>query len=410
MANISQILAGTGNGNGTPAWANESDDAPGDVPGIAQRAIDIYMLSKQDNGQIGGLGWWQSANGYTAMAFHDIWTRSNGNYQTLAAALRQCEQTQSHFINEFNDDTMWWGLCSLHVYTIGKDPWFLEQAQAVWQHVSKYVVQYNQFSWAGQDMQGAVWWTSKPGEGQLNSITTGLFAELSLRLAAIANTSGLPTPSRAKRLVNKLLNRKQLSGDQYVNAAKLSLGWILRCRFRQPDAIVLDNIEIRGTPKEVDWTFTYLTGQALGTCALMYQATGDNDYVTLACRMARQAVQRAEWVDPDGVLTERGAYGPDNHQATEDDDAVGFKAILMRHLGILYGVIRSTNSSAPEAQDTAALIKKFVNVNIQSQQQRNTNNNGQYGPWWDGPFDTPTSHSQMAVLDVMSAALLVNSQ
>ena len=147
---------------------------------------------------------------------------------------------------------------------------------------------------------------------------------------------------------------------------------------------------------------------ALGASALLYEATHEPEYLTLACHMAHQAMRRGDWVEGNGVLTEHGSFGKGNHDPTKNDDAVGFKAVLIRHLGVLYEVILKTNAASPEARETAALIREFVNLNFRSQLERNTNGNGQYGPWWNGPFEIPTSHSQMAVMDVMAAVMIVN--
>lgn len=59
------------------------------------------------------------------------------------------------------------------------------------------------------------------------------------------------------------------------------------------------------------------------------------------------------------------------------------------------------------AEETAGLIKAFILTNFNSLQERNTNGNGQYGPWWTGPFEAPTSHSQLPAMDVMAAVRLV---
>jgi len=53
------------------------------------------------------------------------------------------------------------------------------------------------------------------------------------------------------------------------------------------------------------------------------------------------------------------------------------------------------------------MIETFVRWQFKSLTERDMNGKGQYGPWWNGPMDLPTSHSQMAVLDVMAASRLV---
>lgn len=161
--------------------------------------------------------------------------------------------------------------------------------------------------------------------------------------------------------------------------------------------------------QEVDWTFTYVTGIAMGVCALLYELIGQPEYLELALHIANKAMRNPSWVEShNGVLTEPGAFSKGKHDPWEAGDGVGFKAVLMRQFGTVYEVLMRTRPDNQKAMATAALIKKFINVNFKSQQERNTNGNGQYGPWWNGPFEAPSSHSQMAALDVMAVARLVN--
>lgn len=413
-----------------PQWAgNPTPTTPQNLQQITQRAIDIYLLSQQSDGEMGGIGWWQTANGYSAIALHDYWSGTNQNYNALAEAVRKCERTHSGLINEFNDDTLWWAICCLHLYAIGGDPWFLSKAKGVWQHIHKHnsVCGRGQVRFRDQDMEGACYWTTRPGEGQINSISSGLFAELGARLAIIERSSGGngSNDSNARAAPEKHPHLSKLQGllgshppssggnysttnsDSYLESARCSLGWILRCRYRPNEAVVLDGIRLKKN-EAVDWAFTYTTGVTIGVCALLYEATRDREYMTLACHIAQKSMRRKGWVEDDGVLTEHGAYGKGNHDPGKNDDAVGFKAVLVRHLGVLYEVILKTGVASGEARETAALIREFVNLNFRAQMERNTNGNGQYGPWWSGPFEMPTSHSQMAVLDVMAAVMIVN--
>ena len=377
------------------SWMDEICAPPQQCQNITQRAIDVYILSKKANGEMGGIGWWQSANGYTAMALHDLRSGSSHNYDSLHTAIRQCEARHKDLINVFNDDTLWWALLCLHMYSIKGDHWFLEKARGIWKHVKRSVCKKEAVYFEGRDMEGAVFWTTKPDEEQINAISTGLFAELSVRLALITKTE---------------IQNPDVSNEEYVEAARCSLGWILRCRYRPRQGLVLDHIKLK-QGKAVDWIFTYNTGVALGVCALLFEVKRDDAYVALAMHMAFKAMTRTGprgWVEADGVLTEKHAYGRGTHDPWKPNDAVGFKAVLIRQLCTLYDVI-----DRMEGPDTTALklkdtIKKFININFRSLLDRNTNGKGQYGPWWDGPFECPTSHAQMAVLDVMAAVRLVN--
>ena len=125
-------------------------------------------------------------------------------------------------------------------------------------------------------------------------------------------------------------------------------------------------------------------------------------YLGLARNMVSHAMNRSGWVDKNGTLTEPDVYPatvPNKKTASQNDDAVGFKTILLRSLPKLYKVLLS-DTSHPNLQKQ---LVKFINHQYQSLQDIATNGKGQYGPWWDGAMDLPTSYSQLAALDVMAA-------
>ncbi|KAK3625770.1 hypothetical protein LTR56_019398 [Elasticomyces elasticus] len=395
-----------------PPWCGSHTQPSDDYLAATQKCIDVYLLSQGPRGGINGIGWWQWANGYAAISLHDYWSGSNKNYQCLAGALRKCESQHRNFINEFNDDTLWFAICCTHAYSIGGDPWFLSRARQVWQYLNdrNSVCGRGWFNCCDHDMEGGVFWTTKPGEGYLNSITTGLYAELSVRLALL-EPPGAPVDQRGHQHflgLRKLIQQghKQGGAEEYLEEARCSLGWILRCVYRPKDAVVMDGISTKDG-RLTNWTFTYTTGVTIGVCALLYQATHEDDYMVLACHMAHRAMRNRGWVKENGVLVDLGAWGRAPGEPARNGDGVGFKSVLMRHLGTLYHTIRLTAVQLPLALQTAGLIKDFVSINYRSQVERNTNGRGQYGPWWDGPYDAATSHSQLAVLDVMAAARLV---
>lgn len=360
-----------------------------------QAAIDVFLASKQADGQIAGLGYWQVANGYTAIALHDSWSNTSGNAGILHDLLIEVEANQTDCINDFNDDSSWWGIFLLEMYDLTRDPSHLSVAHNVWSHVREYVIQPGKYVINGTDMEGGVMWSNKNNETQVNTITTGLFAELSARLALV--DANLADSHRQEIL---------------LNYAIFGLFWILRCRYIGDQYLVLDHIDLE-TGARFDWTFTYNTGQAIAASVAIYDAMkqtqtqpanspGAGTYLDLACNMARKAMTRSSWVDGDGTLAERGAWpgtGPDQKPPSQNDDAVGFKAVLLRSLAKLYRILARDRVYA----DVQVDLVRFIEWQFQSLQQRDTNGAGQYGPWWAGPMDLPTSHSQLAALDVMAA-------
>ncbi|KAL9106065.1 MAG: hypothetical protein Q9227_008851 [Pyrenula ochraceoflavens] len=360
---------------------------------ITRAAIDMFLLSKQDSGQIGGIGYWQNANGYTAIALHDLWSGSQHYRSVVEDALMKVEAQQHNFINEFNDDSMWWAMCSIAAYQAYGNELHLHRARRIQSHVRRSVVRKGEFSVHDMDMEGAVFWTTKKEEQNLNSITTGLYSELTAELTRIqlANSGSQTLKSPSKRVWGSLQERikgalvpQEDSKTVDLESSIASCGWIRRCRLS--DNIVKDTIRVRD--KElIDWIFTYNTGQAIGACTAIARASsGDTAmqcrYLDLACGLAQKAMQYMHW-NIDGVLTEYHAYGPDNHDPYKNDDSVGFKSIMLRHLAKLWETIQeSSHSNSSFILDTARLIRDYVNKIFMSLRRYNVNDVHQYGPWW----------------------------
>lgn len=370
---------------------------------ITQKCIEVFLASSQPNGEIGGIGYWQTANGYTAIALHDHYSGGTRNVPLLSQRLATVSSHHADLINEFNDDTLWWGNCLLDIHQLNQNPENIRAVVKLQTHVSGSVVPRGAFRVRDMDMGGAVMWTTRKGEDQVNSITTGLYAEVCARLAGLVQDS----PKRR----------------EWLAEAEGSLDWVFRCRYREREALVLDTIKL-DSKECVDWSFTYTTGQAISACVALFEAlsmlhteTGQRDgkeyrasksaerYLHSACKMARKSMYREGWVEKDGVLTEHGAYGKGNHEPWKNDDAVGFKSVLVRGLAKLYRVLAVDGGRG--YTQLRGEIGQFIEKQFDALQEKNTNGNGQYGPWWDGPMEMPTSHSQMAVLDVMAAIYLV---
>lgn len=379
-----------------------------ELSATTQSAINVYLLSKDRCGSIKGLEHWQVANGYTAIALHDLWSGSLQYKSIVESALSSINSTHPNFINEFNDDTIWWALASIAAYyAYGHDQIHLGRARSVHRHVAKYVVKRGEYEVHGMDMEGGVFWTTRHNEQNLNAITTGLFAELSAELAVFEADEGVGA------FASDLQSSPGRPGSHYLTAARLSLDWIARCRLS--DYIVSDTVKIRDH-ELIDWIFTYNTGQCIGACTAILKSLTERDLhrhetLRFACHLAEAAMNFPDWHESDGALTESGAYGPQNHQAHENDDAVGFKSILVRNLAKLYKELERLppTEQVGELEQTRSHIRDYLILQFNTVQKKDVNEISQYGPWWAGPFDLPTSHSQLAVLDVIAAIHLVKA-
>ncbi|KIW11153.1 hypothetical protein PV08_10453 [Exophiala spinifera] len=379
---------------------------------VTQPAIDVFLDSKQDDGQIAGITYWQTANAYTAIALHDAWSNTSTNADRLDELVAMVQNATGDCINDYNDDSMWWAMGLLELYGVTHDARHLAVVENIWSHVVPSMIAPGQLVIDSVDMAGGVLWSDLSDETQVNSITTGLFAELSARLSTHAEDAS--------------------ARDLLLEYAILSMDWIYRCRYIADDYLVLDHIDIR-TGETFDANLTYNTGQAIAASVAIYDAAVKNDtggtititdtdtdtdtdtgggggassatmqmYLDQARLMAMYSMNRTNWVDRDGTLTERDAYpgpGDDPLSPWQDDDAVGFKAILLRNLVKLYKVLKRDGIDVGLQGE----IAQFVRHQFWRLQDRDTNGRGQYGPWWAGPMDAVTSHSQLAALDVMAA-------
>ena len=361
---------------------------------ITQCAIDVFLACRKNDGLIDGLTYWQVANGYTAIALHDTWSNTTTYSTVLEDLVGKVSSDHENCINGWNDDSMWWAIASLELSDLDHDPNHVTMAWTIWEHVDRYVIPQGKYIFNGIDMEGSVMWTSRTNETQVNVITTALYAELSARLAT-------------------LTTNKQNTAI-FLTAAITSLSWILRAMYEPSTFLVYDHIELL-SGEVFNWTFTYNTGQTIAAAlaistALLHQHTQldpiqsqqATSYLDLACTLANHSLTNPSWISPEGILTDPSAYpgtGPVPIQPSQNNDGIGFKSILLRNLAKLFRVLRTTTTH----NEIQTQLSTFITNQYLSLQTNDTNEKCQYGPWWAGPMDLPSSHSQLAALDVMAA-------
>lgn len=422
-------------------WPHRPDDT---LPAITQQAISVLLLSIDDpSGKISGLGYWQTANAYTAIALHDLWSASSHapspppnhphNIPLIHNNLRTILSRNPHCINNFNDDTLWYAHLLLllsapssHLPSaIGSND-YLTHCHEIHKHISRFVLPPGSRDVQGRNVSASVLWKSDNDCEEVNSITTSLWAEFCARLACVAFFQDTEGRAGEGGHAAREGGREGGTAVRLVEQAMGSLDFVFRCLYDREEDVVYDTLKLE-TGEVVRWCFSYTTGQTIAGCVAVHEAVralggklGDerrrkaDEFLVLAMGMAGKAVRRRDWIQ-DGVVVEYGAYGPENHKAWENDDAVGFKSVLVRSLGKLWKYLRKLEGDveiegvgAREMVELRGDIGRVVRTTYDSLQANCTNGIGQYGPWWAGPMDMSTCHSQMAVLDVMAAMRLMN--
>ncbi|TKX25734.1 hypothetical protein C1H76_2013 [Elsinoe australis] len=431
----------------SPSWPHRPDDT---LPAIAQQAISVLLLSTdQSSGQISGLGYWQTANAYTAIALHDLWSTSSHvpsppnhphNIPLIHNNLRTILSRNPHCINNFNDDTLWYAHLLLLLSApssrlpsaVGSND-YLIHCHEIHKHISRFVLPPGSRDVQGRDVSASVLWKSDNDCKEVNSITTSLWAEFCARLAYAASSQETEARGEEGRDAAREGGREGGRAVGLVEQAMGSLDFVFRCLYDREEDVVYDTLKLE-TGEVVRWCFSYTTGQTIAGCVAVHEAVSKltlksgeektrageerkrkaDELLGLAMAMARQAVRRKDWVQ-DGVVVEYGAYGPENHKAWENDDAVGFKSVLVRSLAKLWKYLRKLEGDvevegvgAREMVELREDIERVVRTTYDSLQANCTNGIGQWGPWWAGPMDMSTCHSQMAVLDVMAVMRLMN--
>ncbi|CAE6387335.1 unnamed protein product [Rhizoctonia solani] len=371
------------------SWRKFSNSRPvTERQNIAQAAIDnIKQYVNYDNYELNGLGYWGSANTWSAMALKDKATGNQANRGIVSDALGNNIYWHPHYYKyEYNDDAMWWGTANIYAYRAYKDNVLLGYAVDNWNEVSKYVVTAAHAAagkhplktgtlkgtCGGTTMAGGVFWRTTANDMGMNAITTGLYMTLSAYLA-------------------------EATGDsKYTNAAILSANWIKNHRYSTSAKIVLDSINSADCTTSADsFTFTYNSGKFVEGLAVLKDVTKDAQWTNLMTETVNAAVKSNHWQGSDGIITE----GQDGDLNTNNDGRI-FKAVFLRGLTEVFQRSVADNN-------LRILIHSYVDVQYNALLDL-ASNGASYGVVWHGPYFGPTSWGQNAAVDVLVAAIVAN--
>ncbi|KAF8733976.1 Glycosyl hydrolase family 76, partial [Rhizoctonia solani] len=359
---------------------------------IAQAAIDnIGQYLDKKTYEFNGLGYWVSANTYSAIALKDKTTGTETNRKLVSAALKSNFENHPHFYKyDFNDDALWWGTASIYAYQAYNDTMFLNYAIDNWNEaqITRTQAQAGKHPLKKDTIRatcdghnttaGGVFWSPKKtgaDDKEMNTITTSLYLThvwLSAYLWDITKDA-----------------------NKYSTPAILAAEWITNNRYDWKKRLALDSLSPMDCTTSPDsWMFTYNSGKYLEGLSTLARLTNASKWHDQLIETANAAIKARAWQGDDGIITE-GQGGDLN----KNDDARGFKAVFIRALHKLF---HDTNN-----RDLQILIHSYVDVQYNALLDLSSNGTS-YGVVWHGPYNGPTPWGQNAALDVLVSAIGAN--
>lgn len=307
-------------------------------------------------GLFSGTGWWNSANGISALARVSRVLNTDQFHPVFSNTFTAAQHKNPRFLNEFYDDEGWWALAWLDVHERLDDSRYLDMSKAIFEDMSH--------GWS-EDCGGGIWW--KKNEHYKNAIANELFLSVAVRLAEVTSGS---------------------SRRFYLDWAEREERWFVASGMINSQGLVNDGLDA-ACKNNGKTTWTYNQGVILTGLSGFGRLKHDPAATRLAGRIAHAVV--TQLVDIQGVV----------HDPCEPDcgdDGVQFKGILMRNLAALQQV-----SASPELQ-------RMMQANSASVWQNARTAEGQYSVNWAGPPRDSGTGSLISALDALTAPLQASAR
>jgi predicted alpha-1,6-mannanase (GH76 family) len=294
---------------------------------------------------------WTFANGVEAV--ESSFTRTGGENQLYIVENTYDNQNYDQFLNDGGyDDQMWWAHAWIRAYELTGDTKYLESAKVIFNDTLS--------GWEPKVCGGGVWW--QKGAVYKNAITNELFVLIAASLHnRVAGDSG---------------------AGSYLEWATKGWTWFSNSGMINADGLINDGLtDSCKNNKQTTWT--YNQGVVLGALVEMYQATGDDTFLTQAEKLADAST--AKLLDAKGILLEPCDAGMCNW------DQVSFKGLYIRNLAKLYDWTHK------------ASYYDFMVKNARSLWKNARDGENRIGSDWSGPFDSAGSTRQSSAMFAMSS-------
>ncbi|RDW60098.1 glycoside hydrolase family 76 protein [Coleophoma crateriformis] len=351
--------------------ASPNTTHPEDASSSAEKAADaLESLMTWYNSTTGRWGndsvvpWWLSGNALQAtLDYMDktgsreyMWDAKN----TIAiqrAPLTWWPEGEGDFRADSTDDTGWWALANVKMYSLTGD----EQYLTIAKEDEAYMYSYRDNGTCG----GGILWDI-PTKTYNNAISNELYL-----LLAISIHNSIPGDTyylgQATREWNFFKNSGMINNASLVNDG-----------LTETNNSCINNNGI---------TWTYNQGVILGGLTELYKATGEYGFI-LTARSIADAVIASPLLTQNGILTETC-----ESDGTCDSNGPAYKGIFVRYLSQLNGVLPNRPYSS------------FLSAQVVSMYNLDRNGTDFYGLHWAGPLDDVDIATQTSAVSLLTAVL-----
>jgi predicted alpha-1,6-mannanase (GH76 family) len=313
---------------------------------VAQVLASTYDF---DTGLFRGTGWWNSANGITALANVSRDLRTQEFDRLFENTYQAAQHRFPGFLNEFYDDEGWWALAWLDVFELRGDRRYLAMAQSIFTDMTG--------GWS-DTCGGGIWW--KKNEHYKNAIANELFLSVGVRLAELSTGA-----NRAK----------------YLDWARREERWFMASGMINDKSLVNDGLDA-SCKNNGRTTWSYNQGVLLRGLAEMNKLTRDAFALQTANNIARAVSMQL--TDSNGILH-------DPCEPNCGEDGVQFKGILIRNLVTLV-------EDSPSGKLTS-----LIRGNANSVWGHARTGADRFSVSWSGPPQNSGTGSLISALDALTA-------